>query len=89
MSYLKLCQISNDLYIEDCNGVVILENEIDYPLDLQCEIIDWVNEDEFLKRGKTISFQSVNISIDLSESLLSIREAVFNQLVIDYPLLNI
>ncbi len=88
MSYLKLCQLSNDNYVQDCDGEIIIDNDILYPITLSCEVINWVDEDEFLKRGQIISFQAVDVTIE-NESLLSIRQMVFNQLVVDYPLLNI
>lgn len=98
MSYLKLCQlvISNndiinpvDYYIEDADGnVVLLIPPIPYPFSVNCEVIDWVSEDEFHKRGKINSriteiVDSPTPNIDTTY----IREYCFSQLVSKYPTL--
>lgn len=83
MSYLKLCQLSTDTYIEDCNAQVILATSIVYPLTLSCEVIDWDSEDEFIKRGKADSFTSIEVI--LQEQPQEIREAVYQQLLLQFP----
>lgn len=83
MSYLKLCQLSNDNYIEDCNGQVALMTEIVYPFKLSCEVIDWESEEEYNKRGKALSFTSIEVILeDLVED---IRQSIYNKLILQFP----
>ena len=84
MSFLKLCQISNEQYIETVNGEVILNEIQSFPQILSVEVIDWVDENEFNNRGKINSFQSIEVSIEQDESK-SIRDRVFDVLVIQIP----
>lgn len=96
MSYLKLCQlvISNadasvDYYIEDADGVIILLiPPIPYPFSINCEVIDWVSEDEFHKRGK-INSRTTEI-VNFPDSNLDntpVRQYCFSELVSKYPAL--
>ena len=82
MSYLKLCQISNDNYIEDCNGEVLVNN-ISFPAILSCEVIDWESEEEYHKRGKILSFNAFEISVD--EQPQELREVIYQNLLITNP----
>jgi len=91
MSYLKLCQISNDslistIYLEDCDSNVIINQPI-YPLTLNCEIIEWVDENAFLIKGESISRNSAKITLAIAPS--SIRQTIFNQLQATYSTLVI
>jgi len=83
MSFLKLCQLSNDSYIEDCDKKIVLAISVQYPLELNCEVIDWEDENEFAKRGKVNSFTDEVVVID--EQPDEIREAVYQQLLVKYP----
>ena len=83
MSYLKLCQISNDNYVETADGEVILDTIPNFPQDFQVEVIDWVSEDEFHNRGKIISFESENVGVQ--DDSKSIRESVYEILLVKYP----
>lgn len=83
MSFIKLCQLSNDSYIEDCDKQILLAVNIQYPLRLDCEVIDWKSEDEFNKRGEINSF--INEVVVIDEQPEEIREAVYQQLLIKYP----
>jgi hypothetical protein len=83
MSFLKLCQLSNETYIENSEGEVILAISITFPLQLACEVIDWESEEEYTKRGKALSFISESITINQQPD--SIREAVYQQLLLSYP----
>lgn len=97
MSYLKLCQILNQgnpdergraktvFYQEDSDGNVLTKNP-SYPLTLSCEVIDWESLYEYKKRGKAISFTSVEITLTSKpKSPKSIRQAVIDQLILTYP----
>ena len=84
MSFLKLCQISNEQYIESVSGEVILNEIQSFPQILSVEVIDWVDENEFNNRGKINSFQPIEVSIEQDESK-SIRDRVFDVLVIQIP----
>ena len=81
MSYLKLCQLYNAEYIEDCNGNVLL-NSIVYPAILSCEVIDWESEEEYHKRGKANFF--ISESVHINEQPINVREEVFQQLLMKY-----
>jgi hypothetical protein len=80
--YIKLCQISNDQYIEDCNGAIVL-NEIQYPAQLHVEVIEWQDEIGFQKRLKADSFNQEVVTIDAQP--VNIRDAVYQQLLVKYP----
>ena len=84
MNFVKLCQISNEQYIESASGEVILNEIKSFPQILSVEVIDWVDENEFNNRGKINSFQSIEVSIEQDESK-SIRDRVFDVLVIQIP----
>ena len=100
MSYLKLCQLlcqgnpdehgipQTIYYLEDCDGNVLVNNPT-FPITLECEVIDWVSQDEFNKRGQAISFNSVNVTLNNAPVGSSIRQAVFDDLVATYPALVI
>lgn len=83
MSFLKLCQLSNETYIENSEGEVILALSISYPLQLACEVIDWESQEEYARRGKALSFVSEVVTINQQPE--SIREAVYQQLLLLYP----
>ena len=90
MSYLKLCQISNNSievasYIEDAHGNVVVNNP-NYPLELVCEVIDWIDEDAFQNQGKANSFTSEIVVLESAPE--NMREAVYQQLKVKYPNLN-
>jgi hypothetical protein len=89
MSYLKLCQLLNQseteiFYQEDCDGNVLVNNPT-YPMTLECEVIDFVSEDDFKARAKVNSFASVNVTLE--EAPENIRDAVYAVLVVEYPAL--
>jgi len=86
--YLKLCQLLNQsetevFYQEDCNGNVLVNNPT-YPLELQCEVIEFVSEEAFHNRGKINFFEAVNVTLP-EAPLNGIRRAVYDILKIDYP----
>ena len=83
MSFIKLCQLSNDSYIEDCDKQIVLAVSVQYPLELNCEVIDWEDANEFAKRGKVNSF--TNEVVVINEQPEEIREAVYQQLLVKYP----
>lgn len=97
-NYIKLCQILSQgepdasghptkvFYQEDCNGNILVANQV-YPLVLACEVIDWVSEADFHAHGKIVSFASVNVTLNESPALISIRQAVYEQLLGYYPTL--
>lgn len=92
MSYIKLCQISNQtpdatLYLEDCTGRVIIDN-VAYSAPFQCEIIDFGSEDNYNKRGFVTSFTSVEVTL-VTLPVESIRKSIFAQLQATYPTLVI
>lgn len=91
MSYLKLCQLLNQsdteiFYQEDCDGNILVNNPT-FPISINCEVIDWVSEEEFKKRGKTISIQSRIVIIE--EQPENIRQSVYETLLTEFPALVI
>lgn len=91
MSFLKLCQLVNQsetevFYQEDANGNILVNNPT-FPISIDCEVIDWVSEEEFLKRGKIISFQARTVIIETQPE--NIRQSVYETLLTEFPALNI
>jgi hypothetical protein len=92
MSYLKLCQLisqseSEVFYQEDCDGNVLVNTVPAYPLTLNCEVIDFVSEDEFRIRGKIESFTAVDVTLEAYVAGKTIRQAVYEQLLATHPTL--
>ena len=83
MSFLKLCQLSNEQYIETAECIVVLNTIQSFPQKLSCEIIDWESEDDFQSRGKSLSFESVEVEV-LDDSC-PIRDVVYEILLERYP----
>lgn len=95
MNYIKLGQIAsivNDLkqlgasYLEDENGVIVNSKSLVFPLNVLVEVIDWVDQVEQQKHGKLNAFYSENLTIP--DQSVSIRQSVFNQLIVKYPNLH-
>jgi|SRR6516164_1869230 hypothetical protein len=99
MSYLKLCQLSIQgnpdvkgrfqtvFYEENYKGQIITNN-VTYPATFQCEIIDWLNIVEFNKLGVSETVSVVPITLDIAP-IGSVRQEIFNKLVVQYPTLVI
>jgi hypothetical protein len=89
MGYLKLCQIyvsgenNNIPYIEDCEGEVLILQSFTYPGTFFCEVIDWVSEDQYRKRGEVISASTQEVI--LNEDPGDIRNAIYLELKKVYP----
>lgn len=85
---IKIGQILNQsevelFYLEDADKKVIVNNISAFPATLQVEVIDWISEEEFMKRGKVNAFHAE--SVILSEPVPNIREFVLQQLIVKYP----
>lgn len=92
MSYVKLCQISNQtinqvFYLEDCTGKILI-NLASYDVPFQCEIIDFGTEENYNIKGPCLSFTSVTVTLSTAP-IESIRKSIFTQLQASYPALVI
>lgn len=92
MSYLKLCQIINQspseiFYQEDSYGAVIVDKIQSYPVTFEIEVIDWVDEEQYIINGNINNFyiESVVLNIPTNLESSSIRKFIFNELVNKYP----
>ena len=83
MNFVKLCQISNDSYIETADREIVLNQISSYPQKFSVEVIDWISEEEFIRRGKINSFNSEGVTIIGYPP--NIRDFIFNVLVDKYP----
>lgn len=88
MSYIKIGQICDLntrglLYLEDNNKNIINNSNLQYPLELIVEVIDWESLEEEQKNGRaTLHVEQVIIN-----NSASIREEVLQQLINKYPTL--
>ncbi len=99
MSYVKLCQIvyqgnPNSLgnpqtcyHLEDMHGNIQDSATLTYPVTFQVEVIDWVSQDEMNKLGNINNFYHELVTLNSIQ--VSIRQDIFNQLIIKYPTLII
>ena len=85
MSFLKLCQLSNEQYIETADQEIVLNNIQPSPFTISCEIIDWESEEDFKRRGKSISFEAVEVDLSGLDQSVTVRDKVYEILIGRYP----
>lgn len=94
MGYVKMGQIQDTAtagadYLEDQFGAVINNTSPSLPLDVNVEVLEWVDEYQWSISGALVSGGFHPETATVPNVSLSIRQYVFNQMVLIYPTLVI